>query len=34
PMDIDDTSKEILENIIELLEENDDIQNVYHSANL
>jgi YebC/PmpR family DNA-binding regulatory protein len=34
PMDIDESSKEILENIIDLLEENDDVQNVYHSANL
>lgn len=34
PMDIDDVSREILETIIELLDENDDVQNVYHSANL
>lgn len=34
PMDIDDNSREILETIIELLDENDDVQNVYHSAHL
>ncbi len=34
PMDVDDASREILENLIELLDENDDVQNVYHSANL
>jgi len=34
PMDIDDPSKEIMHTLIELLEENDDVQNVYHSANL
>jgi transcriptional/translational regulatory protein YebC/TACO1 len=31
-IDIDDASKEILEHIVELLEENDDIQDIYHAA--
>ena len=34
PMDIDENSREILQTIIELLDENDDVQNIYHSANL
>lgn len=34
PMDIDDDTKEKLENLIELLADNDDVQDIYHSANL
>lgn len=34
PMDIDEESKAILENLLELLAENDDVQDIYHAANL
>ena len=34
PMDVDGENKEILENIIELLDENDDVQDIYHAAKL
>ena len=34
PMDIDPENREILENIIDLLSENDDVQDIYHAASL
>lgn len=34
PIGVDESSKETLETIIELLKENDDIQDIYHAANL
>jgi transcriptional/translational regulatory protein YebC/TACO1 len=34
PIDINEENKNILENIIELLSENDDIQDIFHAAHL
>lgn len=33
-IDVDGADKEVLENIIELLSENDDVQDIYHAAKL